>query len=460
MMARVSLLAASSILLAVLLGCSEPERPKNVVLILLDTLRADHLSSYGYPVETSPVLDDLARQGVLFETVVSNAPWTLPAMAGLFSGDFPTKKLFDETLHRSLVDPIHDAGLRTAAFVEGGFLSEKFGFARGFDTFHDGAAGKELGVIGKDGQSVVIEETFRAATEWLRENHDEPFFLVIHTYEPHTPYRRMELTGGLDPGGLGETFEVVDVARIRKGLLDFGSVERTYVKALYDSGVLTSDRHVGELLEILAELGVRDQTAIVVTSDHGEDIGGREPEWPGVHGQNLYDELLLVPLIIHDPTRSYPVQRVTRQVRTIDTLHTVLDLLGLPAAESNHGRSLLPLMRGEEEKDRFAWSAAPKAAYFDFEERYALRTGAHKLIMSPMGPGGNRYEVELYDLASDPGERSNTAEVDAERRLRLRDLLLGLREGLEADGVPRYRIRMKKGMDTIEGRLRELGYVE
>jgi arylsulfatase A-like enzyme len=182
-----------------------------------------------------------------------------------------------------------------------------------------------------------------------------------------------------------------------------------------------------------------------------------------VHGQNLYDELLLVPLIVHDPTRSYPVSRVSTQVRTIDTMHTVLDLLGL-SAKSDHGRSLLPLMRGEESQDRFAWSRAPRAAYFDFEERYSLRTGAHKIILSPTDAKGpakqRRYEVELYDLASDPGERSNTADSDVERRERLQALLLGLHESLEADGGAGYRVRVKKGMDTTEGRLRELGYVE
>ncbi len=442
------------------LGCARREPVRNVVLILLDTVRVDRLSCYGNPEKTSPTLDALAEQGVRFETVVSNAPWTLPAMVGLFAGDFPTGEVYGDELRRSLVERIHDEGILTAAFVEGGFLSADFGFALGFDEFRNGALGYfQIGGKPKGAHSVAIDETFGAAEAWLREHHDERFFLVIHTYEPHTPYERRDFTAGLDSGAIGDTFEIGDSALVRKGRLPFGDVERRYVRALYDGGLLESDRHVARLLATLQELGIRDQTAMVVTSDHGEDIGGRKPEWPGVHGHNLYDELLLVPLIIQDPTRHYPVQQVTAQVRTVDTFPTILDLLGVPSPPGGHGRSLLPLMEGRETDDRFAWSHAPRAPYFGFDERYAIRTGGHKLILSPLAHG-NTAKVELYDLRSDPAERANLAARDRDERDDLLSRLAEFQKGLEKHGTVHYRLRKKTADRQVEERLRELGYLE
>lgn len=445
---------------ALALGCARREPARNVVLVLLDTLRADRLSCYGNPAKTSPTLDALAAQGVRFDTVVSNAPWTLPAMVGLFAGDFPSRELYDDELRKSLVERIHDEGIVTAAFVEGGFVSADFGFARGFDEFRNGALGYfRIEGKPKGAHGVAIDETFEAAETWLREHHDERFFLLVHTYEPHTPYQRRAFAGGLDPGSVGETFEIQDSALVRKGLLPFGDVERRYVRALYDGGVLESDRHVAGLLATLQELGVRDQTAVVVTSDHGEDIGGRKPEWPGVHGHNLYDELLLVPLIIQDPTRHYPVQEVAAQVRTVDTFPTILDLLGVPTPPGGHGRSLLPLMEGRETGDRFAWSHAPRATYFGFDERYAIRTGGHKLILSPL-EDGNTARVELYDLRRDPAERANLAARDPSDRDELLSRLAEFRKGLEERGSVHYRLRKKTADRQVEERLRELGYLE
>lgn len=454
---RLPLLVAGCVLLGPLgWACSEPEPPRNAVLVLLDTLRADRLSGYGYPRATSPALDHLASQGVLFETVVSSGSWTLPGMAGIFAGDFPNGRIYDGSLQQSLVEPIQAAGFRTAAFVEGGFVAAAFGFDRGFDEFENLSQRDFLS--GADHEVVLTEQTFAAAQAWLREHADRPFFLVVHSYEPHTPYTRRRWARGMDSGALGESFHVLDAARIQQGKLPFGPVERRYVGALYDGGIRASDNAVASLLRTLSELGIRDQTLVVVTSDHGEDIGGREPEWPGIHGHNLYDELVLVPLIIHDPTRRYPTERVTQQVRTIDVMHTILDLLGLAEAPSVHGKSLVPLMEGTEGADRFAWSKTARMPFFDFEERYALRTGAHKLILTRREDGG--FDTELYDLPSDPGERANQAETDRPRAERLRKLLLGLRDQLEQPGPARYTIRAPADADAVEARLRALGYAE
>ena len=431
------------------LGCSEAPPPRNLVLIVLDTTRADRLSSYGYPVQTSPNLDALAEEGVLFETVVSNASWTLPSMTGLFAGDYPTRPIFDIRLKQSLVETIRSAGIRTAAFVEGDFVSQRFGFELGFDRFHDSTQGDS---------NASIEQTFGNATAWLRDNHSERFFVVVHTDEPGTPYSRRDYTAGLDSGLLSETFEPLDAAKIRAGQLAFGPTERTWVRALYDGGITASDRNVGRLIETLEQLGIRDQTAVVVTSDHGEDIGGREPELPGTHGHDLYDESLLVPLIIHDPSRDYPVKRITTQVRTIDTMHTIVDLLGLSPTEGLLGRSLVPLMNGTEANHRVAWSTVQRSKSLGHPRRFALRNGTHKLIVTPVDRG--KLQLELYDLASDPGERANTAQENPEIRTRLFKALISLRDGMRRYGQPHYRIDEMNDAPGVARQVRKLGTSE
>jgi arylsulfatase A-like enzyme len=411
------------------MACSEPPPPRNLVLIVLDSIRADRLSSYGYPLQTSPHLDSLAAEGVLFEINVSNSSSTLPSMAGLFAGDYPKRDVFDNRLKRSLVEKIRAAGIRTAAFVGGGSISKRFGFERGFDYFRE-----------SDGEdaTVSLEETFANAATWIRQNYSERFFLVIHSNEPDLPYWRQDYTKGLDSGHLGETFEKVDAAKVRSGQLEFGASERIWLSALYDAGLNASDLEVGKLLETLKQLGIQEQTAVVVTSGHGGDLGGRHPEWPGSHGHNLYDESLLVPLIIYDPSRDYPVQRVTTQIRTIDTLPTVLDLLGLPLQQQILGQTLVPVMDGSEAGHRIAWSTVErsKTSLPEHPKRFALRSGTHKLIVTPRPRG--RLLLELYDLASDPGERSNTAETQPKLRVQLFKALINFRDALRRAGVARY----------------------
>jgi arylsulfatase A-like enzyme len=323
--------------------------------VLLDTLRADRLSVYGHSRETSPNIDRLAMRGVLFEQAVTSAPWTLPATVSLLTGEYPTARVFDRRLQRSLVERIRDAGFATGAFVEGGFVSEQFGFGRGFEHFsefltytrRDPAAS-----LGSKKAAAVhdIGETFGAAIDWLEAHSDLPFFLLVHTYEVHIPYTRLDYAEELERGSLPRLFgfrEAQEAVQQRRS-----PTERRYIGALYDGGVRTADHHVGRLLEALRRVGRSHDTLVVVTSDHGEDLGHRPDGRAGFHGHTLYDELVRVPLIVFDPTRDFSVKRVFTQVRTLDVLPTVLERLGITAAEEIHGRSLVPLMEGLEVEHR------------------------------------------------------------------------------------------------------------
>jgi arylsulfatase A-like enzyme len=449
----------SAAFLALLLGLPScaPERPRNAVLIVLDTLRADRLSAYGNPRATSPALDALAQRGVLFERVVSNAPWTLPAMTALLTSEYPSGRSYRDGLQRSLVEKLREAGFATVAFTEGGFVSRRFGFEQGFELFREHDAAVRV----KDPGAAIkgIETTFAWAKEWLdRHGRERPFFLMLHTYETHVPYRRRTWVRDLEPGRLGSTYEVDFALFVSGNQTTFDDAELAYLRALYDGGVSEADRQVGELLAKLAELGLARETLVAVTSDHGEDLGDRIPMRPGNHGHTLYDEQLLVPLILHDPTLRHSGKRIAAQVRLVDVLVTFCDRLGLPPEKDRHGRSLVPLMTGAESEDRLAFLEVPPTALLRHEPRSGIRSGRFKLIESP-GAGG-RPQLEVYDLAADPAEHSNLAAADPERARALARELEELRARLAALGPARYRPRHGAQDPAQEERLRSLGYLE
>jgi len=455
-----------------LLGCAADPPPRNAILIVLDTLRADRLSAYVNERATSPAIDGLAERGVLFETVVSNASWTLPAMAGLLSGSYPTRAEYDRKLRSSLVARLRDAGWKTAAFTGGGLAGTEFGMNLGFDHFEEqDPRDLALPVPGRPAASrpgsapraPEIDTTFAAARRWLEANRDSRFFLMVHTYEPHTPYRRTTFARDLERGSLPPTFEVDTALRIRlpDSPLELGRTELEYIGALYDGGVRESDRHVGELLAHLDRLGLGNDTLVVVTSDHGEDLGEGQPPTPGNHGHALWDSLILVPLVIFDPTREYPVDRVLAQARSIDTLPTVLDLLGIDADGTSDGRSLRPLMEGKREAERPGWSVLDRGLRPGQPVKMSLRSGTHKLVASVASESADATErsIELYDLTAGPGEARDVAATDPARVEAMLATLDSFHRHRYVAGVPRFKPDGAT-MRAALRRLRELGYAQ
>jgi arylsulfatase A-like enzyme len=261
-------------------------------------------------------------------------------------------------------------------------------------------------------------------------------------------------------GRLGPTFESASAVEVKRAERIPDGEELAYIRALYDGGVAACDHAVGELLAELERLGIAGQTLVVVTADHGEDLGDRKPLRPGNHGHALYDEQLRVPLILRDPTRSFPVRRVTAQVRLVDVMPTVLDLLGLPPAADREGRSLVPLLLGEEKTPRLAWAEIPHHALIDAGVRWAVRTGSHKLIVTPPeARGRGEPKLELYALEQDAGERTNLAPRDPERRAELMQQLRGVALALNQSGAAVYR-EVGTPDPQLQERLRSLGYVE
>jgi arylsulfatase A-like enzyme len=442
---------------------SSDRRPTNAIIILLDTLRADRVGCYGYERDTTPAIDALAARGTVFEQAVSPAPWTLPATGALLSG-VPPELAFDadSKLKRSMIEDLAAAGFVTAAFTEAAFVSSYFGMDRGFAVFEEAGAMRtviegETVAGGDEGAGIVT--TFAAAKRWLELHGDEPFVLLVHTYEIHMPYRRKRWSKKQPAGRFTEQLEMSDLRRLQRGDLTPTEAELDFVSALYDGGVRFADKHVGELLGVLDTLGLTDETLIVLTSDHGEELGEHYLSFTADHGHSLKDELLLVPLIVVDPTRSWAEARVPWQVRLSDVLPTVVELLGVTDARPVTGRSLVPMLSGDELRHRPAFAGHTKVG----PPRRALRDGLHKLIirdgtsastgpqLSPAVP-----PLQLYDLIADPGEQHDR---QAEREDLVQRLAAQLLAWQQQIGGARVELRPDADDEEVLRQLRELGYV-
>jgi arylsulfatase A-like enzyme len=293
------------------------ERP-NVILISLDTLRADRLGCYGGERPTSPVLDRLAAEGTLFETAITAAPWTLPSHLTMLTGAYPcVHQLVTRAIARqptrgltSLARHLREAGYVSAAFTEDGYLLPGV-FQPGFDLFSYVAASP-------DGIARRIEE----ASAWLEHNADAPFFLFLHTYQVHAPYQA--------PAPYAGMFRTPAPDAAARALDD------------YDAAVRYADATLASLRATVERLGVGERTITIVTSDHGEAFGEHGIQ---LHGNSLYEEVLRVPFIWHGPGVIAAGRRVIGAVSLADVVPTVLDLLALPIPALVQGRSLAPFVR-------------------------------------------------------------------------------------------------------------------
>ena len=426
-------------------------RHPSVVLVSLDTLRADRLGFMGYGRPTSPLLDIFAAEGTVFEQASSASSWTLPSHVSLFTGLLP----YDHRiLHvgqrvrpelRMLAERFRDRGYRTAAFTGGGYVSWGYGFDQGFEIFEDHDEMRE------GGPGRIAEH----AREWVRGRRGEPFFLFVHSYETHGPYTHGDFADPADRGRLPE-----GRSESPEGVLhDPTPRERKYIVDLYDGDVLHADRVVGGLLRDLRSDGLLTDTIVIVTSDHGEDLWDHLAEDIPAHGTSLYEEIAHVPLLAWGPGRVAPGCRVSSPVSHLDLPSTLLDLAGVDDAPSFPGRSLAPALRSCAEPEVLP-VLAEGIRYG--QERFSRREGSNKAIVEPSPPSGTEGRwgtaraIEVYDLAVDPRERTNRAASAsvAEREL-VEGVLLRIRS-TERRGDPGHALPLSK---ELEEQLRSLGYV-
>ena len=415
----------------------------DVILIILDTLRADRLGCYGYPLDTSPNLDELASRGIRFTHAVSQAPWTYPSHRALFSGLYPTARALEGS--PKLAEVLLEAGFRTEALTGGGQMDFRVGFSEGFEGYR-------------------VFDWIRNLTwleEWLGRSSGRRRFLFLHTYEIHDPYVHTEFTEGKEGGRIRGRFGKRKWWGLRPPPTP---EEKDYIGSLYDGGVAYTDAHLGAVFDLLEESGAFERSIVIVTSDHGEQFW-EHGSWR--HGMNLYDHQLLVPLIIHLPDslkkslasiKDLSGRVFDQQVRLVDLFPTILDLLGIAVEHRINGRSLKPLLRGDELPPVDAFAERLNVEHRDSK---ALRTERFKLIYSfPKAKGrkqGLQENWELFDLVRDPGEQINLAdrhpEKVAELNKRLRTLLDLLADPRELDEGA------QKLDPDLEERLRALGYL-
>jgi arylsulfatase A-like enzyme/Tfp pilus assembly protein PilF len=407
----------------------------NVILIVVDTLRADHLGCYGYRHVQTPHIDALASGGARFGRVVPAAPVTAPSVTTILTSTYPIfHGVHDNEFFAinpalpTIASVFRDAGYRTAGFVGSVVLDRRYGFDQGFDHFDDDMSA-EFVIYYKDdpyeqqhvqGAQRRAEDVTRAAVEWLEnQSGRKPLFCMVHYFDPHLRY---------DPPP---------------------PYRDRYRNALYDGEIAYTDAQIGVLLDAIAKMGIRDNTLVVLTADHGEGLG---EHGENSHGYFLYDSTVWVPLIFNLRGRVASNRVVASQVRTVDIMPTVLDLARLETPETAQGASVAGALQGAEAlADRDAYMETFHTLYFyRWHELQGLRTAEWKYVRAP--------QPELYDLRSDPNEWVNLYEERTEDARRLESALAAMESELSRGQSAFSAYRLESKPETLE-KLRTLGYV-
>ncbi len=439
----------------------------NVLLISVDTLRADHLGCYGYARQTSPNIDSLAENSVMFSNVYASSPWTLPSHVSMLTSlhcvhhqVYQDNEKMDPTI-LTLADLLRQNHFFCTAFTGGGFVSSVYGFSKGFDMYQEGGGG----VYRQD----AAEYLNGLVAEWLdTHSKNKNFFLFAHTYQLHDPYacpepykdmflsenaqwRHVNLMGYL--GGRANLFKPLS------------EDERRNVVDLYDGEVrYTDETLVGPLITKLKQLDLYDSTLIIFTSDHGEEFYDHR-SWE--HGHQLYDESLKVPLLIKFPGSRFRGKQISTIVSLVDVMPTILEELQIETSElSLDGKSLIPVVEGKEDANRsFLADIGDNVLNSHVPQKIATNNGTEKFILNKkfteddlsffQYPPPMTGPVELYELTSDPEEKLNVADEKAA----LVNRLIRTIDNLYSQAKKRRSLKPEID-DDLKEQLRALGYIK
>jgi arylsulfatase A-like enzyme/Tfp pilus assembly protein PilF len=421
--AKLWLLAGLVLLVAVVLwSCSRlTARPiRNVILISIDTCRADYLSCYGYPRKTTPNIDAIANTAALFENVISPVPVTLPSHCSMMTGTIPpyhavhdNDNYWLDDSNITLAEVFKQNGFATGAFVSAFVLDSQFALDQGFDTYYDNF---DMQLAGLQANERRADKTTRLALDWLDNHSQDKFFLFVHYYDPHSDYEPPE---------------------------PFAS---KFSDNLYAGEIAYTDHNIANLIEKLKSLGIFDSSLIIITSDHGEMLGEHGED---EHAYFIYQSALKVPLIFRLPGQRKP-RRIKDPVGLIDIVPTVCSLLGIESPAPLHGQDLSVYLRGD--------TISPRQRFIYAESLYPTKYGGNSLLAVV----GDRYKYiqttrpELYDIQLDPAESENLI-------LLRPDLARMLREQLKQTLEESVR-KLKSGAGAVPDeetirRLQSLGYV-
>lgn len=416
---------------------SQGQPRDNLVLISIDTLRPDHLGCYGHPVPTSPNIDRLCDDSVVFDQAIAHAPSTLHSHASILTSLLPhhhqatwggKTRLPDSAV--TLAETLRAAGYSTAAFTGGGQMDRVFGLDQGFDSYIQPGEERFMGTV-------------RRALDWLQQNPARPFFLFLHTYEVHHPYEpsaeHLDEVGSDYAGDLPDHISIDLLREINQKKAAIDEADLEHIKRTYDAEIRSMDEALGVLVETLRQQDLYDSTMIVLTSDHGEEFG--EHGVVGWHSHTLYDELLRVPLIFKLSGSRRAGLRVSPQVRSIDIAPTIVAALGLETPSEYAGVDLDPINSDPEGIDLVTISRMDRAPGRDIS---SFRTSQWKLVRK-----------SLFNLQDDPGEQWDLA-------LSRRDVADALQSRLDETVAARERLETEQvtPTDATRKELQALGYID
>jgi len=472
---RAGLVLALALAAASLAGCPgpKPERAKptasvrpsaavdrvSVLLVTIDTLRADHMGTYGYRRPTSPRMDALARRGAVFEQAYTYWPKTRGSFVGIMTGRFASQTGYGKShpllldFNPTLASVLKDAGYETVATVDNPNVASSLGYARGFDRYRETWEESSL--------ATEMDRTRAITGDGVRylgqAKPDRPFLLWLHYVNPHAPYEPPAPwdTAFVDAGASrGPSLRPVDGFHggVPRPWLVPGKSLGWYV-AQYDGEIAAVDAEVGKLLDALDGSAVRDRTLVVITSDHGESLG--EHDYYFDHGENLFDPAMRIPLLVAGPGVK-PGQRTDVLATTLDLVPTVLDAVKVSYPPDLAGESLLPAARGERRPDR------PRLQGQNDRNLLGAWDRRFKIVATPSDEGA-RYA--LYDRATDPGETRDSTRANAPRASEERRELELFRERLDAWTVRTRRLlEGQSGEERLSAeaceKLKAMGYVQ
>jgi arylsulfatase A-like enzyme len=443
----------------VLLGAAAcGPRPPDVLLIVVDTLRADRLGPWGGPPGLTPFMDRLAASGVVFTNAYSTSSWTNPAVASLFTSRYPSQhhvSRFDSKLadgEVTLAERLGTGGWRRVGILGNFRLTAALGFGRGFDAWFPPLIGSKVRAHRVAQDTVRFYDRQLAPHPWSRWTR-HPILFYLHFMDPHAVYdppeaiRRTRV--GPPPAGVDEAVAVAKLLNFTRWG-DLSPPELTYLEKLYDGEIAGLDAELARLFRRLHRRGLLDNTIVVLTADHGEEFG----EHGGAqHGTALYEESVRIPLLMTGP--GLPAGRVvTDEVSLVDVAPTLLALLGLTPEPRFEGRSLLARLASHADPADVILELPPSGATLDVRRHSAGIVHEGVAVLAP-GPARGVDDIETYDLAHDPHELQPNPPALAAQRAALRALLAERRAALATRAGTAETAPIDQ---STRDRLRALGY--
>ncbi len=453
-------LTALTLALPALAG-KKPARA-NILFITIETLRADHVGCYGYRRNTTPAIDQLAREGARFTQAIAASPWTMPSQMTMFTSVHPSEHQAIDYHHKllagltTLAAELKKADYQTAGITSNPSCYGKFGFSRGFDHYDDFTVFlvTDLNVFEEHEKPLPFHQTItnktvsRMALQWLKKKRDKtrPFFLHLFYFDPHYDYTPPQKYARLftDPKYNGKQ-DGTGILELRGTTIN--KAEKQHIINLYDAEVRYTDDHIAKIIGELKKLRLYDDTIILVVADHGEEFWDHNSL---AHDHTLYDELVQVPLVIRWPAKIKAGTVITEQVSHLDVMPTLLAMAGVPVPQQCRGQSLLPLLTGNKK----GFVQGPAFLETEVEEKLrGIRTSTRKIVRD-LETGA----LAFYYLRKDPKEQRNLAGTRKERSFQQ------LRKQFEAWEKAMQKAREKK---TAKGKvdpkilkkLKALGYM-